>query len=215
VDSFTVHTSFDRSLQPWSVCAAFFVLNPFLHKKCYTTGNGTANKKYRILCSREDTMKRQVVLIMVLFAVVVASPLFAQFQGRSNRLGLAAGIPNGVLVYRPAPFDIKAGYDFTSGNQYVFLAGDVRLIDNRQMVGVLHGSFGIGAYTKLFPEGRKSDGDIEFDAGGRVPFALSILLLDNFLEFFVEIAPGIDFYPKPQFSNQPIQVFAGATFLLD
>jgi hypothetical protein len=119
-------------------------------------------------------------------------------------------------VYRPAPFDFKGGYDLSSGNQYIFLAGDIRLIDNRQIVGVLHGSFGIGLYGKLYPEGRDDDDDsIDYDAGTRLPFALSVLLLDDFLEFFVEVAPGLDFYPKPQFSNQPIQVFAGATIQLD
>lgn len=160
-------------------------------------------------------MKRRIVLVLVMLVVVAASPLFAQFRGRSDRLGFAAGIPNGVLVYRPAPFDIKAGYDFSSGNQYIFLAGDVRLIDNRQIVGVLHGSFGIGLYGKLFPEGRDSDGEIQYDAGSRIPFALSVLLLQDFLELFVEVAPGLDFYPNLQFSDQPIQVFAGFTVQLD
>ncbi len=161
----------------------------------------------------EDMMKRKTVLVVLLLAVLAAAPLVA--QSRSNRLGLAAGTPNGVLVYRPAPFDIKAGYDFTEGKQYIFLAGDARLIDNRQIVGVLHGSFGIGLYGKLFPEGRDDSGDIEFDAGTRIPFALSVLLLDNFLEFFVEVAPGIDFYPKPELSSQPVQVFAGFTVELN
>jgi len=161
-------------------------------------------------------MKRKALIITVVLLVVTTASAFGQFRGRSDRLGLAFGIPNGVLVYRPAPFDFKGGYDLTSGNQYIFLAGDIRLIDNRQIVGVLHGSFGIGLYGKLYPEGRDDDDDdIDYDAGTRLPFALSVLLLDDFLEFFVEIAPGLDFYPKPQFSNQPIQVFAGATIQLD
>jgi hypothetical protein len=156
-----------------------------------------------------------VLTIALVLAVGAATPGFAQFQGRSNRLGLALGIPNGVLVYRPAPFDIKAGYDFTEGKEYIFLAGDLRLIDNRQMVGVLHGSFGIGAYGKLYPEGRDGDSSVEMDGGTRIPFALSVLLLDDFLEFFVEVAPSIDFYPKAQFSDQPVQLFAGMTVQLD
>ncbi|MFP4210260.1 MAG: hypothetical protein ACOC2V_01130 [Alkalispirochaeta sp.] len=161
-------------------------------------------------------MKRKALVITVVLLVIVTVSAFGQFRGRSDRLGLAFGIPNGVLVYRPAPFDIKGGYDFTTGNQYIFLAGDIRLIDNRQIVGVLHGSFGIGLYGKLYPEGRDDDDDeIDYDAGTRLPFALSVLLLDDFLEFFVEVAPGLDFYPKPQFADQPLQVFAGATIQLD
>ncbi len=160
-------------------------------------------------------MKRQFILVTLLLAVAVATPLFAQVGNRPGRLGLAAGTPNGVLVYRPSPMDVKIGYDLTEGKQYVFLAGDLRLIDNRQLVEVLHGSFGIGLYGKLYPEGRDGDGDVQFDGGARVPFALSVLLLDDFLEFFVEVAPGFDFYPKPQFSSQPVQVFAGFTVQLD
>lgn len=156
-----------------------------------------------------------VLTVALVLTVLAATPGFAQFRGRSDRLGLAFGIPNGVLVYRPAPFDIKAGYDFTEGKEYIFLAGDLRLIDNRQIVGVLHGSFGIGAYGKLYPEGRDGESSVEMDGGTRIPFALSVLLLQDFLEFFVEVAPGIDFYPKAQFSDQPVQLFAGLTVQLD
>ncbi|MFP4302436.1 MAG: hypothetical protein ACLFQZ_10445 [Spirochaetaceae bacterium] len=160
-------------------------------------------------------MKKRVLLLGLLLLVLATTPTFAQFRGGRDRLGLAFGIPNGVLVYRPAPFDIKFGYDFTEGNEYIFLSGDLRLVNNRQIVGVLHGSFGIGLYGKLYPEGRDDDdNDPDFDGGTRIPFALSVLLLDDFLEFFVEAAPGIDFYPKAQFSDQPIQFFAGFTIEL-
>ncbi|MFP4330923.1 MAG: hypothetical protein ACOC45_02035 [Alkalispirochaetaceae bacterium] len=155
-------------------------------------------------------MKRKLILAAVLLLLAGASPLFAQFRG-ATRLGLAFGVPNGVLVYRPSPFEVKLGYDFTEGNEYVFLSGDLRLVDNRQIVGVLHGSFGIGLYGKLYPEGRDSEGSPDFDGGSRIPFALSVLLLDDFLEFFVEAAPGIDLYPKAQFADQPLQLFAGFT----
>jgi hypothetical protein len=160
-------------------------------------------------------MVRRSILVIVFIAVIAATPLFAQFQGRSNRLGLAAGIPNGVLVYRPAPFDIKAGYDFTEGQQYIFIAGDLRLVDNRHMTGILHGSLGIGLYSKLYPEGNEDEEGFTVDAGARIPFALSILLMQDFLEFFVELAPGIDFYPAPRLSSQPLQLFAGLTIQLD
>ncbi|MFW5827455.1 MAG: hypothetical protein ACOCU4_05160 [Alkalispirochaeta sp.] len=157
---------------------------------------------------------RRIIMCAVVLALVATSPLLAQTRPGSQRLGLAAGIPNGVLVYRPAPFDVKFGYDFTEGNQYLFLSGDIRLINNRPLVGVLHGSFGAGAFGKLYPEGRDADGGVEVDAGARIPFALSVLLLDDFVEFFFEIAPGIDLYPKAQLSDQPVQIFAGFTLEL-
>lgn len=154
-------------------------------------------------------MSKKVTVFVFLLVAVAATPLFAQFRG--TRLGLAAGTPNGVLVYRPSPMDVRLGYDFTEGNEYIFLSGDLRLVDNRRIVGVLHGSFGIGLYGKLYPEGRDDDGNADFDGGTRIPIGLSVLLLDNFLEFFVELAPGIDLYPKAQFSDDPIQLFAGFT----
>lgn len=156
----------------------------------------------------------RIVLFTVLLAVIAASPLLAQTRRGSQRLGLAAGTPNGVLVYRPAPFDVKFGYDLTEGNQYLFLSGDVRLIDNRPLVGVLHGSFGAGVFGKLYLEGRDGDGDIDPDGGVRIPFGLSVLLLDDFLELFFELSPGLDLYPRPQFSDQPVQIFAGFTLEL-
>lgn len=160
-------------------------------------------------------MRRKLLLIGLLLLMTAATPVFAQFRGGSDRLGLAFGIPNGVLVYRPAPFDIKFGYDFTEGKEYIFLSGDWRLVNNRRIVGVLHGSFGVGLYGKLYPEGRDDEeSDPDFDGGTRIPFALSVLLLDDFLEFFVEAAPGIDLYPKAQFADQPIQFFAGFTIEL-
>ena len=149
-----------------------------------------------------------VILLLVFSATLTA-------QSRSDRLGLAFGIPNGALVYRPAPFDLKFGYDFTEGQEFIFVSGDLRLIDNRQIVGVLHGSLGIGLYGKLYPSGRDDDGSIDFDGGTRIPIAASVLLFRDFLEFFVEVAPGIDFYPRAQLADQPIQVVGGATIQLD
>ncbi|MEX2445335.1 MAG: hypothetical protein WD492_17180 [Alkalispirochaeta sp.] len=157
---------------------------------------------------------RHIIIWTVLLTLVAASPLFAQTRRGSQRLGLAAGVPNGVLVYRPAPFDVKFGYDLTQGSQYLFLSGDIRLIDNRPLVGMLHGSFGAGLFGKLYLEGRDGEGGIDSDGGARIPFALSVLLLDDFLEFFFEVAPGIDLYPKAQFSDQPVQLFAGFTLEL-
>jgi hypothetical protein len=66
-------------------------------------------------------------------------------------------------------------------------------------------------YGKLFAE-RTED---MLEGGTRLPLGLSILFLDNFGELFVEIAPGFDLYPKPAFSDDPVQFWAGITFSLD
>lgn len=160
---------------------------------------------------------RRIVLwsCVLLLLVVSTTPLFAQSGRRSDRLGLAFGIPNGVLIYRPAPFDIRLGYDFASGDEFVFLSGDWRFVDNRRLVGVLHLSLGAGIYGKFFPEGRDDSDDFEADWGARIPVGLSVLLLRDFLEFFVEVAPDIDLYPSAQFADDPVQVFAGFTIGLD
>lgn len=160
-------------------------------------------------------MLRRFLIVIVLASLVATIPVTAQARRGSTRFGAAFGMPNGVLIYRPSPLDFKLGYDLTEGKQYIFLSGDMRLIDNRHISGVLHGTFGIGLYGKLYLDGRDDDEDISFDGGTRVPLALSVLLLDNFLEFFVELAPGLDLYPRLQFAEQPIQLFAGFTVQLD
>ena len=129
-----------------------------------------------------------------------------------SRLGLGVGTPNTVLIVRPGRLDFKLGYDFSRSDDYVFLSGDYRLINLRPLGHYLHLSFGVGAYGKvIMPE----DDPVELESGFRLPVALSILLIDSFLEFFVEVSPGIDFYPKLAFSDQPIQAFAGFTIELD
>lgn len=152
---------------------------------------------------------RRIVVVagVVLATMLSATPLFAQ----SGRLGLASGIPNGVLIYRPPSLDFRFGYDFTPGQQFVFVSGDWRFIDNRPIVGVLHFSVGVGGYGKFFPQGRKDSDTFNADWGIRVPGSLSVLLFENFLELFLEVAPGIDLYPRAQFSTNLVQFFGGFT----
>ncbi|HDQ14237.1 MAG TPA: hypothetical protein ENN41_05430 [Sediminispirochaeta sp.] len=155
--------------------------------------------------------KRLVVLLLCLLLFWGAVQNSAAYSYSPDRIGFGVGTPNAVLIYRPHPFDFRGGYDFSEGNQFVFLSGDVRLIDNRHIQGPLHFSFGVGLYGKLFFE-RQSD---MVEGGTRLPVGLSLLLFDNFLEFFVELAPGIDLYPKPAFSSDPVQVWAGITLALN
>lgn len=154
--------------------------------------------------------KRFLILCLLLFLIGGLSSSFA-FSNRASRFGFGVGTPNAVFIYRPSPFDFRGGYDFTEDNQFIFLSGDLRLIDNYYLTGPLHISFGLGVYGKLFLE-REED---YFEGGTRLPIGLSLLFLRDFLELFVEIAPGFDLYPKPVFSDDPIQLWAGLTFAMN
>ena len=128
------------------------------------------------------------------------------------RLGFGLGTPNTVLILRPGRLDFKIGYDFTGSDEYVFLSGDYRFINARHLSHFIHFSMGIGAYGKAFIN---QDDSMELESGFRLPLALSVFLIDNFLEFFVEVSPGLDFYPRLSFSDQPVQAWAGFTLELD
>lgn len=158
-------------------------------------------------------MKKKHILFFVLVLIMGFGLLqsAAAYGYRSSRIGFGVGTPNAVIIYRPAPFDFRGGYDFSEGNQFIFLSGDLRLIDNRTIADPLRLSFGVGLYGKLFLE-RESD---MLEGGTRLPIGLSILFLDNFVELFVELAPGFDLYPKPAFSEDPVQLWAGVTLAMN
>ena len=41
-----------------------------------------------------------------------------------------------------------------------------------------------------------------------------LMFLDNVGELFIEVAPGFDLFPKPAFSDDPVQLWAGLTFAI-
>ena len=160
------------------------------------------------------TRRTYIILLLLLVSLIVPTFLFAQYapnySSREQRIGVAFGVPNGAALYRPGAAEIKFGYDFTDGNQYVYLATDYRIINSRQIAGILYGTFGVGLYGKLYPEGRDNEGEnVEVDWGTRIPIGLSIKVLQGFLEAFIEVAPGIDLYPRATVADQPVQFFAG------
>ncbi len=157
-------------------------------------------------------MKRTILPLLLFLLIPCASGLFASGSGES-RLGLGLGFPNAVLVYRTAPFEFKGGYDFTEGNEFIFLSGDLLLVNARPIADPLRLSLGIGAYGKLFLESEGEDSTLE--GGARLPLGLSVRTRDEFLEFFVQISPGLDFYPRFSISDQPVQFWAGITLQLD
>lgn len=156
----------------------------------------------------------RILLIAGILFVVVAQMGWSQWgqPAPRPRLGFGLGTPNTVLVLRPGRTDFKVGYDFAGKNNYVFLAGDYRLINARHIASFVHFSLGIGAYGKFY---LSDDEPVEIESGFRLPLGLSVYLLNNFLEFFVEVSPGLDFYPRLSFSDQPVQAWIGFTIELD
>ena len=130
-------------------------------------------------------------------------------------MGLGAGIPNAVIVFRPSPFEFKGGYDFTEGEEYIFLSGDLLLIDARPLVPPLRFSLGVGAYGKFIPGDEEEEEDFSVESGVRLPVGVSVRTRDGFAELFLQVSPGLDFYPRLTFSDQPLQVWLGFTLELD
>ncbi len=157
-------------------------------------------------------MTKRSVLVLIVMVVLAAVAVQSVSAYGGTRIGFGVGTPNAVFIYRPSPFDFRVGYDFTEGNEFIFVSGDLRPIDNIHIAGPLHFSFGIGGYIKTFPEVENSE-DM-FELGTRLPFGLSLLFLDNVAELFFEVAPGFDLYPKPAFSDEPVQLWAGLTLAI-
>ncbi len=154
-------------------------------------------------------IKKSIVFALVIvIGAVAATDLEAQMRQRDTRVGLGFGTPNTVLVVRPDPFDFKLGYDFSEGNEFIYLGADFRLLNQLEIQAPLHFSLGFGGYTKFY---FGEDSEDFFEGGFRTPVALSLLLIDNLLELYVEVAPGVDLYPRPSFADDPVQAWLGFT----
>jgi len=155
--------------------------------------------------------KKSLVPLMILLLVILEAPVLSALGERGSRIGFGLGTPNAVLIYQPAPFDLRLGYDFTLGNQFLFVSGDWRPAGYIPLTGPLYLYFGLGVYAKVFPEASSEN---FFEGGTRLPVGLSLQFLDQIVELFVEVAPGFDLYPKPAFSSDPVQFWAGLTFAI-
>jgi len=127
----------------------------------------------------------------------------------SLRLGLEFGQPLAVVIVRPAPLDFRIGYNFDEADPTIFFSADYRIISGYQVIDFLHMFLSIGAYTQIYLD----NPDDTLDLGARIPIGLQAFLLNTALEFFVEVAPTINFVPAIE-AFQDFQGFIGFTIRL-
>ncbi len=132
---------------------------------------------------------------VIFIALILLLVFTAVANARQVRIGIEAGNPSLVLIIRPAPFDLKFGYDFTGlatggGGNFIHLSADIRLIDSYRLIDFLHFFMSVGAYVQI------ATGQ-EFDVGARVPVGVQAFLLDGNIEIFAEIVPTFGFLPAP------------------
>ena len=153
-----------------------------------------------------------ITLFIILFSTIISQTnVFAGPWGET-RLGLGLGMPNTVLIFRSGPYDIKGGYDFTKGDEFFFLNGSYMVINSRPFNHIFSGSLGMGLFAKIF-FGENSDKD--FMGGLNIPISAEVSFIDNFLQFFAMVAPGLELYPKPTFTTKSLCWWVGFTILLD
>ena len=85
------------------------------------------------------------------------------------------------------------------------------LINSRPMFENVTGSLALGLFGRI----AFGDNNEDFIGGMNIPLSGEISFIDNFLEFFLTAAPGIELYPKPAFTKEAITAWAGFTILLD
>jgi hypothetical protein len=133
------------------------------------------------------------LLVVALLAAVAAGASAAE----PLRVGLELGSPSAVIVVRPAPFDIKIGYDFTGigsdpGSNFFHVSGDYRIIDQRPLIEFVSFYFGAGAYMQIMT----GNADDTFVLGGRLPLGLQAFFLDGKIEVFLEVVPTLKLLPS-------------------
>ncbi len=151
------------------------------------------------------TPARQTAFLVLVLLLAGLSGLSAAGKG-PLRLGLELGNPNAVIIIRPAPLDFRIGYNFTAGNESLFLSGDYRIISGRPLVEMFDLFVSLGAYAQLDVAAGSSSA---VTLGGRVPVGVQVFLLDNKLELFLELCPTVSFLPALSWAG--VQGFLGFT----
>lgn len=154
-------------------------------------------------------MNKKIIILLVLLTAAIFT-LSAE-SDNEKRLGFGFGYPNTVLNFQGGPYDLKIGYDFTEGEEFLFLGGSYMLINSRPMFENITGSLALGLFGRI----AFGDNNEDFIGGMNIPLSGEISFIDNFLEFFITAAPGIELYPKPAFTKEAITAWAGFTILLD
>ena len=153
-------------------------------------------------------MKKKIAVLLVLFILIVLLPVCASAQ--EKRIGLGIGKPTTVLVFSYDPWVGKLAYDFTKGNQFLFLSASYTLINSRPIAGPFTASLGVGGFARFeFEDG--SDNSF----GANIPISLEIPMLDDFVEIFLEFDPGLELLPKPRMTWKSTCIWLGATIRLD
>ena len=152
-------------------------------------------------------MRKKIAVLLVLFVLIALLPICASAQ--EKRIGLGLGKPITVLMFSYDPWVAKLAYDFTKGNQFLFLAGSYTLINSRPVAGPFTASLGVGGFARFDLDG----GDNSF--GANIPLSIEIPMLDDFVEIFLEVDPGLDLLPKPKLSWNSTCIWLGATIRLD
>ena len=153
-------------------------------------------------------MKKKIAVLFVLFVLIALLPICASAQ--EKRVGLGFGKPTTVLVFSYDPWVAKLAYDFTKGNQFMFLSGSYTLINSRPIAGPFTASLGVGGFARFEFEDSKDN-----SFGANIPISLEIPMLDDFVEVFLEFDPGLELLPKPKLSWKSTCIWLGATIRLD
>ncbi len=125
--------------------------------------------------------------------VLAAAAGFAE----PTRVGLELGNPSGVIVIRPAPLDIKIGYDFTGvasregGSDYVQVSCDYRFVDRYPLTSDLSLYVAGGGYLRVLT----TDTQDNFVLGARLPVGLQVFVSGGMVEIFVELVPTVTLLP--------------------
>ena len=149
-------------------------------------------------------MKKKLAVLLVL---IILLPICVSAQ--EKRVGLGFGKPTTVLVFSYDPWVGKLAYDFTKDNQFLFLSASYTLINSRPLAGPFTASLGVGGFARF------SFKDDDNCFGANIPISLEIPMLDDFVEIFLEVDPGLELLPKPRITWKSTCIWLGATLRLD
>ncbi len=137
-------------------------------------------------------MRKEAVCLVAAVVLAAAGGLSAE----PLRAGLEFGSPSGVIIIRPAPLDIKVGYDFSgigsaAQSDFLHVSCDYRIIDQYPLVDFVSLFVSAGGYVQILT------GDVQDNVvlGARLPVGVQAFLVDGTIEIFLEIVPTVKLLP--------------------